>query len=112
MTLSTILDESINEAVASVEDIKDVLGTMKNTEILRVAVMNRERTNHDTNWQRDYFYGDGKELSKGDSKKVVQGMIDIEKALKKGNGGRVTSENLFKAFMGDTDPKKYFKGMK
>ena len=98
---------------ASPEEIKDALKQLKGNEQFRVAVMNRERTNYDTNWQRDYFYGDLKKTSKGQAKLVVNGMIELERILKKsGIEGRVSTENLMKVYIGKEDPKKYFKNMK
>ena len=98
---------------ATPEELGQAIKKLKNNEPFRVAVMNRERTNYDSTWQADYFYGDMKDMAKAQSKLVVQGMIDLEKILKKdGVQGRVSTENLMKVYIGNQDPKKYFKNMK
>ena len=93
---------------ATPEEIGKAIKKLKNNEPFRVAVLNRERTNHDSGWQADYFYGDKKDMSKEQSKLVVQGMIDLEKMI----GKRVSTENLVKFYLDNQDPKKYFKNMR
>ena len=93
---------------ATPEELEPALLKLKDSEAFRVAVMNRERTNYDSRWQADYFYGDKKDMSKAQAKLVVKGMMDLEKTL----GKKISTENLIKVYLGKEDPKKYFKDMK
>lgn len=109
--------EYVNESgEAGIKDTKAALAdkSFKDGEALRVAVLNRERTNWDTSWQADYFYGEHKAMSKKQSELVVKAMIDlenilIEKGVKK---SRISSDVLVKIYLGNTRPVDYFKDMK
>ncbi len=105
------LKDFLVEGPASLADIKKAMKKFGDTEPLRVAVMNRERTNHDSRWQADYFYGDKKEMSKKQGDLVVNAYIELEKILKDMDikDSRITDAPLLKFFMGDKDPAKFFK---
>ena len=89
------------------DELHQALSKMDRLEVqkLQIAILDRERTNHDGSWQADYFYGAGKKQSKVHSKLIVDAMI---KYLPKG-----TTEKQFATyFLNGVDPKKYFAGIK
>ena len=74
-------------------------------QVLKMKLLDRARTNYDSEWQREYFFGDMKQKSKTDIKYIN------ELFQKYGNTGiaRVSEDELVQCFVGDA--KKYFSGM-
>jgi len=71
-------------------------------QVLRIKVFDRARTNYDTNWQKEYFYGDMKKKAKEDAKWLSDLYIKYNFKGKE--------EDIVKYFV--KDPKKYFEDMK
>ena len=70
----------------------------------KIITLDRERTNYDTNWQKEYFYGDLKDKSKSDSKWYMQKWIILFPDQIQGK--RVKESDLVKYYV--KNPKKYF----
>jgi stage III sporulation protein SpoIIIAA len=87
-------------------DVKKELSKLNSQELQAVKriVLDRERTNYDSKWQAEYFYGDKKDQSKEDAKYLV-------KILSKYNIKCPESE-LAKYFLDGENPEEYFKNMK
>ena len=99
--------------------LQKAFDNMKNREEFRIALMDRARTDYDGRWQAEYFYGIHKDLAKKESKIVVNGLIELEKILKKmGITERklirelTKTETILKLFIGNENPEKYFRNMK
>jgi len=72
-------EEFLNEKKASNQEILDSLLLLKghDKEALRVAIMNRQKTNTDGRFQAEYFYGKEKALSVKDSKRIINFMMTM-----------------------------------
>jgi hypothetical protein len=91
-----VKESVVNEAKAKREDViaelkklndEDPMGIEK----LRVALMNRERTNTDGQWQAEYFYGSKKKLAEADMKTITDFMSRLK--------GWITEEDLLKILL-------------
>lgn len=73
-------NKKINEAHATQDEIISALKELKGVEpeALRVALMNRARTNKDGRWQAEYFYGSKKAESKADQQRIVNFMMTMD----------------------------------
>ena len=73
-------ESNINEAHAKQDEIISALKELKGVEpeALRVALMNRARTNKDGRWQAEYFYGSKKAESKADQQRIVNFMMTMD----------------------------------
>ena len=98
---SMVLSESIiNEKKADDAEIVDALGKLKGVEpeALRVAIMNRQKTNTDGKFQAEYFYGKEKALSKKDSERIVKFMMSMK--------NWTTEEDVLRVLLGSSGIKE------
>ncbi len=101
------LYESLFGSLYESNELKQALKKLSSMDQQRfkIITLDRLKTNYDTTWQKEYFYGDLKDKSKSDMtwymKKWVQMFPD------KIDGKRVTEEILGEFYVGDL--KKYFK---
>lgn len=87
--------------------LKDALSKLSKIDQQRfkIITLDRLKTNYDTAWQADYFYGSEKDKSKSDMKWYMQKWNEI--FPDKIDGKRVTEEQIGEFYVGDL--KKYFK---
>jgi hypothetical protein len=67
-----------NKEIQKILDEK--LSTLNNLDFQRFKIINldRNRTNYDTNWQREYFYGDLKHKASIDCEWYINKIIDMD----------------------------------
>jgi hypothetical protein len=100
MTFRQLFEGTIYQATKNAKEFIDRLDGMEK-QVLKMKIFDRARTNYDTNWQKEYFYGDLKDKSKKDSKWIAD---LFNKYNYKG-----TEEDLVKVWL--KNPKQYFKDM-
>jgi hypothetical protein len=83
---------------------KDFLKRLTSLErqVLEMKLLDRARTNYDTNWQREYFYGKLKKKAEDDIKYIYDIFLTYE-------ASGVKEEDLVACLVGDAE--KYFSEM-
>jgi hypothetical protein len=96
-----MLKELLEASCDVAKEVKKLKGD--EVQLFRIKVLDRIRTNFDSRWQAEYFYGDYKEKSEEDAKFVQNVYAKY--------GFRCPEEEFAKYFVGG-DLKKYFKNIK
>jgi hypothetical protein len=88
-------------------ELKQALEKLNATDQQRfkIITLDRAKTNYDTNWQREYMYGDLKNKAKSDMKWYMKKWIEI--FPDKIDGKRITEKDIAEFYVGDLN--KYFK---
>jgi hypothetical protein len=94
--------ESKGKCTKKAKDFLNKLSSMER-QVLEMKLLDRARTNYDTNWQKEYFYGKMKSKSEQDIKYINDLFVTY------GANG-VKEEDLVACIVGD--PEKYFRDMK
>jgi hypothetical protein len=85
-------------------------------ESFKISIMNRERTNHDSSFQAEYFYGSSKYISKEQAFIVSNTLISVDNFLILNNISKKDYDydlnSLFVKIFCGNNSKEYFKNIK
>jgi hypothetical protein len=88
------------------EEIKKLKSILDDREfqVFKNIILDRCRTNFDSRWEKEYFYGDLRDKSREDAKWLNQ--VYAKAKLK------CSEDDFCRFFLDGVDPKVYFKNMK